>query len=67
MFHGGTGKTYRNTTGQVVGHDPFIYPNGKAGTYHWDEAVGAAHGGRPHLQIHTHDGEIIRIFFAKPQ
>ena len=35
-FHGGNGPGYRNTTGLMgeVLHDPYMYPNGKAGTYH---------------------------------
>jgi len=61
-FHG---YGYRNTTGMTgnqVRNDPFLFPNKKGGTYHWDLAD-MQHGGVPHLQIHTHDGRIIRIFF----
>jgi hypothetical protein len=41
----------------------------KAGTYHWDPA-GVGHGplnphaAMDHLQIHTFQGQIIRIFFG---
>lgn len=62
VFHG---KGYKNTTGMTTldMKDKFLYPNGKAGTYHWD-LHDTMHGGVPHLQIHPHQGKgIIRIFF----
>jgi hypothetical protein len=37
---------------------------GKAGTYHWDTGAGAYPHGSSHLQIHTHEGSIIRILFS---
>ncbi|MGH2486349.1 MAG: hypothetical protein ACRDHE_10080, partial [Ktedonobacterales bacterium] len=73
------GDGYRNTTGFKGPENGFwdefkrVF-GGKAGTYHWDEGLddagrvsghgeGNPHGGLPHLQIHTFEGPIIRIFF----
>jgi len=59
------GDGYRNTTGMngnQVRNDHFLFPNGKRGTYHWDLAD-TKHGGRLHLNVHTHSGPIVRIFF----
>ena len=63
-FHGGNGPGYRNTTGLMdeVLHDPYMYPNGKKGTYHWDPPD-PKHGGKPHLQVHTHEGKVVRIYY----
>jgi RHS repeat-associated protein len=59
-------KGYTNTTGMTTRDmkDEFMFPNGKAGTYHWD-LNDTQHGGVSHLQIHDHDGNIVRIFFGK--
>jgi RHS repeat-associated protein len=54
------GDGYRNTTG-MTGRQ-VRETIGKKWTYHWD-MFDTMHGGQPHLQIHTGDGEIIRIFF----
>jgi len=61
------GQGYRNSTGYTgrqVRNNPDVFPEGKARTFHWDYAD-TQHGGRPHLQIHTPQGRIIRIFFNK--
>jgi RHS repeat-associated protein len=59
------GSGYANTTGMTgnqVRNDTFLFPGRKKGTYHWDLAD-TQHGGAPHLQVHTHDGRTVRIFF----
>jgi hypothetical protein len=61
------GKGYRNSTGftgNQVRNYPERFPNGKAGTFHWDYAD-TQHGGVPHIQIHDFDGSIKRIFFTE--
>src|SRR5262249_23767312 len=61
------GQGYRNSTGYTgrqVRNNPDTFPEGKARTFHWDYAD-TQHGGRPHLQIHTPEGRVIRIFFEK--
>lgn len=61
------GQGYRNSTGYTgnqVRQNPDLFPDGKAGTFHWDYED-TQHGGVPHLQIHTHDGDVIRIFFKE--
>jgi len=61
------GQGYRNSTGYTgkqVRNNPDIFPEGKARTFHWDYAD-TQHGGKPHLQIHTPEGRVIRIFFEK--
>jgi RHS repeat-associated protein len=57
---------YTNTTGRTTKEmkDAFLFPDGKAGTYHWD-LNDTQHGGIPHLQIHDTFGKIIRIFFGE--
>jgi hypothetical protein len=54
---------YRNTTG-MNGKQVRHYYGVKAGTYHWDMSD-IMHGGQPHLQIHTFEGDTKRIFFLK--
>lgn len=57
------GDGYRNTTGMTgkeVRNDGHLFPEKKKGTYHWD-LHDTQHGGVPHLQVHTHKGETIRI------
>jgi len=56
------GKGYKNTTGMTGREVRTTLPDGKYGTYHWDTAD-VMHGGRPHLQVHTDAGDIIRIFY----
>jgi RHS repeat-associated protein len=56
------GKGYSNTTGMTGKQVRESLPNGKYGTYHWDTAD-TMHGGQSHLQIHTEQGDIIRVFF----
>jgi len=64
---------YINTTGLSPTEAKKLHGR-KHGTYHWDvnlandgsiQGHGAnnPHGHKPHLQIHTYDGDIIRIFF----
>jgi hypothetical protein len=55
------GRGYRNTTG-LSGREVRDLFGEKAGTYHWDPAD--AEWGAPHLQIHTFEGTVIRIFFS---
>ncbi len=58
---------YYNTTGMTgneVRNDKLLFPEGKSGTYHWDFAD-TQHGGRPHLQVETREGQKIRIFFER--
>ncbi|WP_437287728.1 RHS repeat-associated core domain-containing protein [Sorangium sp. So ce406] len=59
LFHG---KGFRNTTGMTGRQVREMLPGGKYGTYHWDMAD-TQHDGRSHLQVHTEDGSIFRIFF----
>ena len=70
--------TFRNTSGMSpsqIRADKFLFPNGKTGTYHFDDMLdaagrvsghgaGNAHGVLPHLQVHDFDGTIYRIFFG---
>ncbi|WP_214324798.1 DNRLRE domain-containing protein [Nonomuraea sediminis] len=69
------GAGYRNATG-FDGVGTKQYFGSKVGTYHWDDVIGAdgrvvghginnADGALPHLQIHTFDGPIIRIFWGE--
>lgn len=70
------GSGYRNSTSMSATEAKEFFGR-KQGTYHWDDQVGADGGvlgheaGNPdakyrHLQIHTHEGVIIRIFFGPP-
>ena len=63
----GDARGYRNTTGWT-GKQVRDFYGSKSGTYHWDTIAGHGtlnpHGIAPHLQIHTHDGPIVRIFFG---
>mgnify|MGYP001952389295 CR=1 FL=1 len=67
------GAGYRNATG-FDGKGTRQYFGEKRGTYHWDDRLdaegrveghgeGNVHGALPHLQIHTFEGPIIRIFW----
>lgn len=69
------GDGYRNTTGMSPTEVKDFFGS-KQGTYHWDDTVGAdgrlvghgpdnPHGGLPHLQIHTFEGPIVRIFWGE--
>jgi hypothetical protein len=63
IFHGlFQGKGYVNTTGMTGRQVREMLPKHKYGTYHWDMSD-TVHGGRPHLQVHTEEGRIHRIFF----
>jgi len=68
------GQGYRNASG-FDGVGTKQYFGEKRGTYHWDDELGPdgrvvghgagnADGDLPHLQIHTYDGPIIRIFWG---
>ncbi|MBI4494020.1 MAG: RHS repeat-associated core domain-containing protein, partial [Chloroflexi bacterium] len=70
------GHGYRNTTGFKFERweDFDNFWGGKRGTYHWDEELDATgrvsghgteniHGQSSHLQIHTFEGDVVRIFF----
>lgn len=69
------GDGYRNATG-FDGVGTKQYFGEKRGTYHWDDQVGAdgrvlghgadnVDGALPHLQVHTFDGPIVRIFWGE--
>ncbi|ROP30421.1 RHS repeat-associated protein [Couchioplanes caeruleus] len=68
------GQGYRNASG-FDGVGTKQYFGEKRGTYHWDDQVGAdgrvlghgagnVDGALPHLQVHTFDGPIVRIFWG---
>uniref|UniRef100_UPI0024B5976E RHS repeat domain-containing protein n=1 Tax=Chitinivorax sp. B TaxID=2502235 RepID=UPI0024B5976E len=58
-FHG---QGYKNTSGfrPTQAKDFF---GGKEGTYHWDIGKDAYPHGQSHLQVHTHGGDVVRIYF----
>jgi RHS repeat-associated protein len=56
------GAGYRNTTGMAP-REVRDFFGGKAGTYHWDIGAGAYPHEMSHLQIHTLEGQVIRILF----
>jgi len=37
----------------------------KEGTYHWDIGEDSFPHDMNHLQVHTYDGDIVRIFFPR--
>jgi hypothetical protein len=68
------GAGYRNTSGMSGATVRREYRKGKRGTYHWDDNIGPdgrvaghgagnRHGDLPHIQIHTLEGPIVRIFW----
>jgi RHS repeat-associated protein len=61
------GEGYRNSTGTDGPGAKQLFGE-KSGTYHWDTAEGHGpdnpHGTGPHLQIHTFEGAIVRIFYG---
>ena len=68
------GAGYRNTSGMSGATVRREYEQGKRGTYHWDDNIGPdgrvaghgagnRHGDLPHIQIHTLEGPIVRIFW----
>jgi hypothetical protein len=68
------GEGYRNASG-FDGVGTKQYFGEKRGTYHWDDQVGAdgrvvghgpgnVDGALPHLQVHTFNGPIVRIFWG---
>ena len=72
------GNGYKNTTNFKGGGGAVknFFRSGKKGTYHWDIELGAVgrvmghginnrHGNLPHLQIHTFEDRIIRIFYEQ--
>jgi RHS repeat-associated protein len=56
------GAGYRNSTGMSPREAKDFF-GGKAGTYHWDIGDAAFPHGASHLQIHTLEGQVIRIYF----
>ena len=56
------GAGYRNTTGWAPREVKDFFGS-KAGTYHWDEGLNAFPHDASHLQIHTPEGPVIRIYF----
>jgi hypothetical protein len=55
---------YRNTTGWSP-KDSRNFFGTKHGTYHWDEGASAFPHDASHLQIHSFDREVVRIFFPE--
>jgi len=68
LFVVGDPRHYRNTTGMTSAEANRFFGT-RAGTYHWDEDLSRhlneEHSKYPHLQIHTFEGDIIRIYFEK--
>jgi hypothetical protein len=58
------GRGYTNTSGYTGNEVRKMLPRGKEGTYHWDFGD-TEHGGMAHIQMHTFDGRVIRIFFTE--
>jgi RHS repeat-associated protein len=58
------GSGYRNTTGMSPREVKDFY-GGKSGTYHWDIGQAGYPHDMSHLQIHTPEGDIIRIMFRE--
>lgn len=67
------GHGYKNTSG-MSGPEVKEFFGSKSGTYHWDTQLDSTgrvvghgpnnpDGAMPHLQIHTHEGDIVHIFF----
>jgi len=56
------GQGYRNTTGMSPTEAKDFF-GGKIGTYHWDEGAKNFPHGADHLQIHTFEGDVLRIYF----
>jgi RHS repeat-associated protein len=58
------GRGYVNTTGMSPTEARRFFGQ-KPGTYHWDEVLSPTdpHGFAPHLQVHTFEGPIVRIFW----
>ena len=55
-------KGYTNTSG-YTGNEVRKMLGTKEGTYHWDFGD-TQHGGMAHIQVHTFDGRLVRIFFS---
>ena len=53
---------FRNTTA-LTGKQTRELFGSKAGTYHWDVGAKKHPHGMDHLQVHTHAGKVIRIYF----
>jgi hypothetical protein len=69
------GDGYKNATGMSATETKNLFGE-KVGTYHWDDTMDTSgrvsghgientHGDLPHLQIHTIEGPIDRIFYGK--
>jgi hypothetical protein len=56
------GNGYRNSTGMSPREAKEFF-GGKAGTYHWDIGEAAYPHDMSHLQIHTLQGPVVRIYF----
>jgi hypothetical protein len=70
------GKGYTNTTSMGAMDAKNLQGGTFANTYHWDNVFDSSgqvinhgvdniHGELPHLQIHTKEGDKIRIFFGE--
>jgi hypothetical protein len=56
------GQGYRNSSGMSPTEAKNFF-GGKSGTYHWDEGAKNFPHGADHLQIHTFEGDVLRIYF----
>jgi RHS repeat-associated protein len=56
------GQGYRNTTGMSPTEAKDFF-GGKAGTYHWDIGTDNFPHEMDHLQVHTFEGDVVRIYF----
>jgi RHS repeat-associated protein len=56
------GQGYSNTTSMSPTETKDFF-GGKSGTYHWDEGAKSYPHEADHLQVHTHEGDVIRIYF----
>jgi len=56
------GDGYKNTTGMSPTATKDFFGS-KDGTYHWDIGEDAYPHGTDHLQVHTHEGDVVRIYF----
>jgi RHS repeat-associated protein len=56
------GAGYRNSSGMSPTEAKDFFGK-KSGTYHWDEGAKAYPHDASHLQVHTHEGDIVRIYY----
>jgi hypothetical protein len=56
------GQGYRNVTGMSPTESKNLFGT-KTGSYHWDVGAGAYPHEMDHLQVHTYEGPVVRIYF----